>query len=389
MAPGPRDVVVPCRGPGHRVRLAGGRRFWAAARCPRCGSPVDPARWRRVLAPVANLRRPASGGWGPRAAWWGAAVFLAGAVTAAGLLQGLGDRWWPATVLLFGPRWILLLPLVPLVPAAAVLDRALLVPLGIAGLVVAGPVMGFRTGWRGWLTNPRPEDLTVVSFNARGGGTLVPGPGGLMVSWEADVAAFQECGPALRARIEALPDWHTGHHGSLCLVSRYPIVEIRAMDRRVFEAAGGSALVATFSLDRGGRIVRVTNIHLETPREGLELIRAGRVLAGIPVLREKSFLRAVELRRTRAWVDDQPAPRVVVGDFNTPPESRAYRSAWGDWRNAFSHVGVGMGGTRLNGWIRTRIDHVLADDAWTVTGARPGRDVGSDHLPMIAHLRLR
>jgi endonuclease/exonuclease/phosphatase (EEP) superfamily protein YafD len=77
-----------------------------------------------------------------------------------------------------------------------------------------------------------------------------------------------------------------------------------------------------------------------------------------------------------------------MGDFNTPPESTTYRRAWGAWTNAFSVVGRGLGGTRLNGWIRARIDHVLGDDAWTFVDARTAADVGSDHLPLRVTARL-
>jgi endonuclease/exonuclease/phosphatase (EEP) superfamily protein YafD len=130
-------------------------------------------------------------------------------------------------------------------------------------------------------------------------------------------------------------------------------------------------------------------VHLETPRAGLALIRGGRLRAGMRLVEEKSHLRGIELRRSRHWVDDLEGPRIVVGDFNTPPESRAYREAWGDWVNAFSRVGHGLGGTRLNGWIRARIDHVLVDDHWIVVRSSLGGDVGSDHLPILATLRLR
>ena len=76
-----------------------------------------------------------------------------------------------------------------------------------------------------------------------------------------------------------------------------------------------------------------------------------------------------------------------MGDFNTPAESTSYREVWSDWQNSFSLLGHGLGGTRLNGWIRTRIDHILVDDDWIVVGAELGRDVGSDHRPILATLR--
>ena len=133
----------------------------------------------------------------------------------------------------------------------------------------------------------------------------------------------------------------------------------------------------------------VTSLHLETPRAGLELVRSGELSAGVPKMSEKSFLRGVELRRAREWVDALPSPRIVLGDFNTPPESPLFRRAWSDWWNTFSVLGWGVGGTRLNGWIRPRIDHILVDGGWRILRAWVGDDVGSDHLPVFAQIRLR
>ena len=54
---------------------------------------------------------------------------VAYAVTALGLcllLHLAGDRWWPATLLLYAPRWPWAVPLGALVPAAALARRRLL-----------------------------------------------------------------------------------------------------------------------------------------------------------------------------------------------------------------------------------------------------------------------
>jgi endonuclease/exonuclease/phosphatase (EEP) superfamily protein YafD len=118
-------------------------------------------------------------------------------------------------------------------------------------------------------------------------------------------------------------------------------------------------------------------------------LRAGHLLEGIPRIAEKSFLRGIELRRARVWADGFDGPHIVLGDFNTPPESRPYRQVWGGWQNAFSLFGRGLGGTRRNGWIRVRIDHILANGDLKVTGAWLGEDLASDHLPIVASLRIR
>ena len=81
-------------------------------------------------------------------------AYLVGMVIAAGLLWQYSDRLWPATTLLFGPRWLLALPLLGLVPLALAWDRPLILPLAAAAAVVAGPIMGMQIGWRRLFSTP-------------------------------------------------------------------------------------------------------------------------------------------------------------------------------------------------------------------------------------------
>ena len=384
-----RDLVVPCDGAGHNVRLRGGIRFWARARCPKCGSAVDPLRWRRVARSLTNLRAPRTDAPFDRAVWGLSFAYLGGALLVGVLFLGFADVWWPATVLLFGPRWTLLLPLGLIVPLAIASDRTLLVPLAAAALIVIGPVMGFRTGLRSLPALEGDRDLTIATFNMAGGEALTRTAAELLDQWDADIAAFQECGRGFGRALRELERWHEHSNGSLCFASRFEILDVSEMDREVLESVGGSGLVSSYTVAGPGGPIRFTNVHLETPRDGLELIRAGRLREGIRILRQKSLLREIELRLARRWADAAGSPGIALGDFNAPPESRTYRAEWSGWTNTFSVAGLGLGGTRVNGWIRARIDHVLVDDSWTVVDAWLGEAVGSDHLPMLARVRLR
>jgi endonuclease/exonuclease/phosphatase (EEP) superfamily protein YafD len=262
--------------------------------------------------------------------------------------------------------------------------------LGLAALLILGPVMGLRTGWRSLLPGGEVNPpLTVVTLNAQVGNHLYTSLANLLSEWDAEVAAFQECGGELERQLRRLPGWYTDARSGLCLASRFEILEVLEMDREALQFAGGAGIVVTYRLALDPGPVYLTNLHLETPREGFELIRAGRLRSGIEAVRQKSLLRGVELRRARLWTDRFEGPHIVVGDFNTPVESRAYQTSWGDWTNAFSTAGWGFGGTRLNGWIRVRIDHVLANDEWHAQDAWVEGDVGSDHLPLAARLSLR
>jgi vancomycin resistance protein VanJ len=387
LAPRDRRIIVRCARRTHRVQLAAGK-FWRNARCPTCKAAVDPFRVRRIGRWLLNSLRPRSTATTDRVLWGVTLAYLATALAAAWSVWMLADHWWPATVLLFGPRWVLALPLLVLAPAILWRDRALLASLALSACVVLGPVIGLRTGWRRLFVSPAPSDVRVMTFNTEGGRAMSWAPGAVLEALGVEVAAFQECSGRLVDAINALHDWHTDTRESACLVSRFPIRSVTEMDRDAFVAAGGAGLVVTYRLDVNGRDLYLTNVHLETPRAGLELLREGRVAEGAPTLEGKSFLRDIEHRFARRWVDTLPSPRLVVGDFNSPPESPMFRSHWGDWQNAFSRVGWGLGGSRVNGWIRARIDHILADTSWTVVRSWLGPDLGSDHLPMLAELRL-
>lgn len=388
---GRRDVVVRCGSGAHRVRLAGGLRFWARARCPVCRAPVDRWRVQRIAGGLRNLGRPAGTGWPQRLAWASSLGFLALIVGAVLLLHLAGDVWWPGTVLLFGPRWLLALPLLLLVPAAALLDRALLAPLALAALLLPGPLLGWQSGWRGLLVSPDPaRDLVVATLNAEGGSGLRAHPAEFLRSWGAEIAAFQECGPALRERLTELSDtWHVHASSGLCLVSRHAILGVEQMDREALEFADGAGWVMTYRVERDGVPLHLTNLHLETPRAGLQDLQVRRIRRGLVRLRERTYVREVELRQARRWVDGREGPHIVLGDFNSPPESRLLRRYWSSWTNAFTRVGRGVGATRIEGIIRARIDHVLVDGAWEVVDARVAGDVGSDHRPVVVRLRMR
>jgi endonuclease/exonuclease/phosphatase family metal-dependent hydrolase len=322
-------------------------------------------------------------------------TYLGAVCAIAAIMWGLGDRWWIGTALLFIGRWIFLLPLVVLVPLSIVWSRRSLFELTVAAFIVAGPIMGMRTGWHRVFGAPSGFKLRMASFNAAGGAQLVGDIPNTMSTLGADVLAIQECGAALAESLKEVSGWF--HHDAvgLCLVSRYPIRDTSVMDRSTLEAIkrgsdiGGSGAVVRYVLVTPEGPVQVTNLHLETPRKGLEHLRD----LNIATLRQNTYLRDIESDLARRWVDAGVAvehlPLIVAGDFNTPLESHIFQSHWGDLTDAFSRAGVGLGMSKYNGWIRVRIDHLLVNDDWHVSRAFVGDDLASDHRPVVADLVLK
>src|SRR2546430_1561979 len=109
--------------------------------------------WRKTWPPwrkPAPVGDPAAGRHGRAAVIVGRCTWLYFALVLAicVLLHATADRWWPGTLLIYGPRWVWALPLAILVPAAAVARPRVLWLLLVAMILVVGPVMGFCVTWR-------------------------------------------------------------------------------------------------------------------------------------------------------------------------------------------------------------------------------------------------
>ena len=317
------------------------------------------------------------------AAWGYAFVVIA----ACAVMYLLGDRWWPATMLLFSPRWLIALPLALLVPLALWLNRRLLFPLLLSALVIFGPFMGLRFP----IEKPKPVAgplFRVLTCNIHGGGASEKALLSLVEEVRADLVALQECPPEMGKR---MPGWFVLQEGGLALMSRRPFLSQGSLltVRVPYRWPGVSMLHARVALPGGE--VTVCSIHLPTPRFGLQGLLNKRTvldLAKSGEVVDETWYRESNARTVREAMDALPGPVVVAGDFNTPVESRIYRTVWGDLTNAFDSVGRGYGITQrvsVKGFgFGARIDHVLTGAGLVPRVCEVGPDVGSDHLPVIA-----
>ncbi len=311
------------------------------------------------------------------------------ALVGVAILLRTGDRWWGGTALLFSGRWPWVLPLVPLAVLAVASRR--LITLGLLTLATAiGAfwVLGASLGLGRLLAGGDPAtSVRIITYNVGGGKRAVANLGRLIDEWKPDLVAFQECGPVIEAAMAEVPGYRA-YPGAGCLMSRFPVTSVDPLPRRDVQAAGGSGIVIRYRIEGPGGPFDLTNVHLETPRQGLESLLSGDP-AATAMIREETLLRGIESRQARRWVDEGPGPRLVVGDFNLPTESAIYREHWSDLTEAFAAAGFGLGATKRTGLIRLRIDHVLADEAWVVRSARVLPDYGSDHRPVLVELRRR
>jgi endonuclease/exonuclease/phosphatase (EEP) superfamily protein YafD len=300
-----------------------------------------------------------------------------------------GDRWWFATLLLFGPRWVYGIPIAVLAPLALVWQRWCLLPVAVSAVIVVGPIMGFNVPWGG-LGRPADVELRVLSYNIERWNVTPSDFAAVLHSIEPALVVVQEC----PSRRWPLPEkWHVQRAGELIVASIYPIrrVEISHCRWPPRDNPSVNGIYCVLATPRGE--IGFCNLHLDTPRRGLSAVLDREQIINLERV-DYAEMR-IEYRRRESeelarWLSGFPEPKIIAGDFNMPVDSRIYRESWASRTNAFDQSGWGLGYTKQTVIRRQkyglRIDHVLIDGSWGARRCWVGPDLGSDHLPVIADL---
>ena len=347
---------------------------------------VSPGGRAERVAGAPGAAAPAGRGrWVARATWAYAGVVLA----ALALIRWRGDEWWPATLLLFLPRWPFLLPIPPLALAARWRGRrGLWGTQAATALVVLGPLMAgsLPIARRGDVTGPR---LRIMTFNRGSRAIDDRGLVDLIEREGIDLICFQEQeheAPVLEAYF-ARAGWSRDRSGMIR--SRLPIVAewdhqyAHVGQERLYNRLVARARVRS---EDGAEFV-VASAHLPTIREGFDRLRGG----DLDGLRAHENWRREQVEATAIGLDPLLArwPVLLGGDLNTPPDSPILAPLRARFDFAFERAGRGYGYTRPTRLPWARIDHLMAGPGWAVTRCWVGPDLGSDHLPLIAEVVLR
>jgi vancomycin resistance protein VanJ len=311
------------------------------------------------------------------------------------LYAGLVIGWAVAHALVGDGHWLLALvnafavylfaPL-PLVALLAALARR----RGAWAALVAVTLL-FLELFGGCLTPPSPtaHALTVMTYNVLHTSTDGRAIAASVMRANPDLVAFQELTPLLAEQlaqeIGALYPYRTPLRAA-CLAdvavwSHYPL-QVEPVDADV--ACRVRPVLVT--LDSGP--VRVVDVHA-WPYTGVDRENV-----------ERSFRwRQEQIALILDTFSGQPGPLVVLGDLNSTPMHEVHQTLSAHLVDAFVEAGWGLGhtfpatGGRVWGCPYpsrlVRIDHVFHSDAWRAEAAWVEEwDGSSDHLPVVARLRL-
>jgi vancomycin resistance protein VanJ len=340
--------------------------------------PTRPTDWRRRAVRGSAIL-----------CWAYAAAVVAGFV----LLRWAGDRWWPATFLLFSPRWLWAAPLLIVIPAAVVLRQRLGWLPAAAGVFALFGLLGFCIPWRTWAHQSRGHlKLRVMTCNAHARQMSTDTLEELISENNPDIIALQDFWPRRMPQALTQPGWFIHRDDELFIASRYPITRsedlgihvVRPIDQTAaWVSRTGAAACYTIGLP-GGPITFV-NLHLASAHQSLSAMREDAQLSG-ELLAENTSRRRYESDVIRQRLNQIGNPVILAGDFNTPDDSPLFRNAWSGLQDAFNTAGFGFGLTYARHRTALRIDHVLCDPSWTIRDCRVGNDVGSGHRVLVADL---
>lgn len=321
---------------------------------------------------------------------WLCLVYALLAVSWWMLIRYAADRWWPATVLLYTPRWIMVVPLLVLVPWAR--RRWVWAPV-LTGLFVLLPFMDFNVPWHR-LTSSEPHGfkLRLLTCNLHRIELTVPLLDKYIRQIRPDVVALQDYSNWDEMPVFSERGWHTYDIGDqIFLASRYPIVHVHDMNLERIRGSDDDefprrfGIAVCFDLRTPAGLLHVVNLHLVSPHKGLELLTE-QTAHGIRMLGACSIRRRKESAAVEKWIAEQKEPVIATGDFNMPAESPIFREFFSKYPDAFRSAGWGYGFTHLTLLTELRIDHILTTGGIACTGIRIGPACGTPHRPMVADL---
>jgi endonuclease/exonuclease/phosphatase (EEP) superfamily protein YafD len=335
-----------------------------------------------------------------------AAGYLLGLVVVALAMPLVGERWWITTALLYLPRFGFALPLPVVVLALGLFGpRKLLLLLPLPLGVLLFPIMGLKLNLTADNSGPgggaERGTLRVLSYNVAATDdadqvlAIIRGaaPDILLIQEHTD--DFQE------ALDKAMPGLTRHREGQFGLVTRFPLEDVYLPSKIAIPGSPPrSARFVRYRLKTPLGSLQVFNVHPVSPRNGLEEARGDGLLQGlrqgrlggkegVAVMQANSFLRQRQVEEIVAEAGRSPQPTIIAGDTNLPDGSWIYRRALARYTDGFSAVGRGFGYTYPASRPWMRIDRILADHQLSFRRFSVLPQIASDHLAVLAELRLR
>ena len=292
---------------------------------------------------------------------------------------------WPLIgyPILFLPRtWVFLwlIPILFLKPSAFLQQIKLFI---VSLFFIVFYHINYQVPFSKWFNASVDADIRLMSANLGG---IKKGNYKLKKQIEysnLDLVAFQESSKSLS--LSLIPEnWYLVCVKGNCISSKYSIELLNSQSRRIL--GGWGNIAALFKVKVKNNYIYFLNVHLETPRKGIENFQLSKL--NFNAIYENAEQRYIESGIISEWVKDK-APLIIMGDFNMPIESAIYRQYFSGYNNAFNDAGLGLGYTKYTRLSGIRIDHILTDQNFITVNSWVEDEFGGDHRAILADIHLK
>ncbi len=337
-------------------------------------------------------------------------VWLPGLIISYGVFLALitvlnrsgADRLWIGAFNLYLPQVVWLAPVLILMGLALKYAWRWTLVLGLYAAWVCGPIMGFCCSL--------PEQsgpvvtgttLRLMTCNIKSGRRDVEALISDLARYKPDIVFLQDAGDVMKGPLgDGFRSWNVCSDSQYVIASRWPLAKAEAL--LISQPNDREYLLRTV-VEIGHTPISLYNVHLLTPRDGLNALRTARKRPGqfaeaVQDLQDNVEHRILQAGKVSDFIRQEHGAIILAGDLNSPDESlvgQALREA--NLHDAFAEGGRGYGFTYghflLRGrmpWLPRiswmRIDHIMlssrlqAKHCWTGTGE------ASDHRPVFADL---
>lgn len=186
----------------------------------------------------------------------------------------------------------------------------------------------------------------------------------------------------------------------IAIFSAYPIVNKGVVNYFSTSKAINACIFADIKLPNNDTI-RVFNLHynsnllsktdyyyIENLGEDKLSNSSKGLLTILKKLKNSSKIRSNQADLVAKAIAKSPYKVIVMGDFNDPPSSYAYRKTIKGLHDTFVKKGFGMQRTYIGPYPSFRIDQILVDKSFEVLAHHCIKQEFSDHYPIWASLKL-
>lgn len=303
-------------------------------------------------------------------------VYLAIVIVAE---KAFGEERHMTFMLVYMPQPPLLLPMAAMVLLSLlararrlVWANALMLVVGIVALIP--PTIPHRARLHG------RQPLRVVTWNVHESYHETPQMREVIEDLKPDIVCLQEA--RRKEFAEVLPGAQVAHTHEVTTLTRGRIISTRDIRLGPYPNYRWG-LETVIDLPQGR--VRVLNVHFITAFTGRTVKQNSYDLAGF--LDHTRRGRENETAAVVKWLQEPGENKIVVGDFNTPPNAEIYRRISAEALNAFV-AGRGWGLTYRRERPMVRIDHVFVKDGPKPVHAFARDGKVSDHRLVVTDLVL-